>query len=342
MPERQMTNHEESFSRVLTPEDFRRSMLARLRNVGIPTLHDHHKDLVEIMVLLYAEVKRLQHAAPGKEDHAALRRAIDRLKDYANQCFREEEKRMREAHFPGIQAHLDAHHSFIDALLEVEGRLWRESATYVVDLLHLVVGWLFDHVNLLDMTFARFTRGEKVADASPEVRAAAKPADPDAIWPAGKGGVHGSSSHATFRDSLRGRLRMTGIETIDREHQQLLELVIDLNTLIEGLAHRKPTARDWQTIDQAIAFMHAYGVNHFRGEEAFMRDINYPDLNTHTGEHKRLLERLHDLTGKLAADRRVSFVVDLNFFLVEWLLTHTVRSDYNFAVFARDKGLVRA
>ncbi|MBF0153804.1 MAG: hemerythrin domain-containing protein [Magnetococcales bacterium] len=329
----------DGFLRVFSLEDFRQTMYARLRDVGIPALHGQHVGLVEIMVSLYGEVKKLQKAAPGKEDLVTLRRAIDELKSYATRHFQEEEAYMKNMEFPAVHSHIAAHQAFVGGLLEVENRIWKESVSYVIDLLHLIVGWLFEHINQMDMVYARFSRGEKVT-VPPLARSApvalpAQPKAPDGKTPDGRK----SASQAEFRDSLRRRLRMTGIAPIDKEHQQLLERIIDLNLLVEELSLRKPTAKDWQVIDRAIHFLHNYGRDHFRGEEAWMRNVGYPGLAVHADEHKRLLTRLQDLAAKLAKDRQVLYIVDMNFFLVEWLLTHTVRSDFLYVEFAKSRNI---
>ncbi|MBF0175574.1 MAG: hemerythrin family protein [Magnetococcales bacterium] len=334
MPIQETQNSSDGFLRVFTVDDFRQSMRSRLRHVGVPDMHAQHEGLVEIMVSLYSEVKKLQKGVPGQEEHDSLRATINELKRYATKHFQEEEAFMRRIAFPGLEPQIAAHQAFVKSLLEVEKRMWEESISYVIDLQHLVVGWLFEHINLMDMAYGRFSRGEKesVGPLTKTLQASSSASLPQQRE---KTKSPDTKSQADFRNSLRSRLRMTGIPRIDKEHQQLLEQVIDLNILAEGLSTRKPSLKDWQQIDQAIHFLTTYCRDHFTGEEAWMRSVGYPKLAVHTEEHKRLLIRLQDLAAKLSKDHQVLYVVDLNFFLVEWLLTHTSRTDFLYVEFGK-------
>ncbi|MBF0340316.1 MAG: hemerythrin family protein [Magnetococcales bacterium] len=324
----------EGFQREFSIEDFRANMHARLRDVSIPLLHAQHKRLVEIMVLLYAEVKRLQKDAPTQESHTSLRATLDELKNYATRHFQEEEGFMQKMQFPGFAAHQEAHRVFVRSVLSLENRIWQESVSYVIDLLHLVVGWLFQHINQMDMAYARYSRGERSGLASSELHT------PPALKNPGPT-VDGSqkSQLAAFRDSLRARLRMTGLERIDKQHQELLNRILHFSVLTEKLSIRKPTDKDWQEIDGAMEFLFAYCRYHFKEEEGWMQKIGYPKLSIHTREHQRLLSRLKELAGKLTEERSIFFIVDLNFFLSEWFLTHTLRSDFLYVEFMSNQPL---
>ncbi|MEO5372526.1 MAG: hemerythrin family protein [Magnetococcus sp. DMHC-1] len=290
------------------------------------------------MVSLYGEVRKLQKGVPSEKQPASLRATVDELKRYATNHFREEEAFMKQTGFPDLPGHIVSHEAFVKSLLEVEHRMWNESISYVIELQHLIVGWLFEHINLMDMAYARFSRGETLVTI-PLVKTSPVAVKTSPASSRTESADAAKSSQEAFRKSLRSRLRMTGITKIDREHQQLLENIINLNLLVEELSKRKPMTRDWQKIDQAIDFLLSYGRDHFKGEEAWMKGIGYPQLAIHADEHNRLLDRLQKLVPKLAKDRQVLYVVDMNFFLVEWLLTHTNRTDILYVEYAKTSNI---
>lgn len=326
----------DGFQRHFSLEEFRANMRARLKDVEIPALHGQHEQLVELIVRLYGEVRKLQKETPDPDSVASLRGTLQDLKSYATRHFQEEEAFMHRINYPGVAAHVEAHRVFVKTLLDLEARIWRESISFVVDLLHLVVGWLFQHINQLDMGYARFSKGgespKACTEASPHVVSAAS------------SGMGSDSSKAgrelSFRESMRLRLRKTGIDSFDREHLELMNRIVHINTLAGKLTLRPPTSRDWEEIDQAVAFLLGYCSTHFSGEEAWMAEVGYPKRAEHAREHHRLLIRLKELAGRLTQDRNVYFIVDMNLFVTEWFLTHTIRSDALYGEFARSRKLV--
>ncbi|MBF0418369.1 MAG: hemerythrin family protein, partial [Magnetococcales bacterium] len=148
----------EGFQRQYTLDDFRGNLRVRLKNVEIPELHAQHEQLVELIVRLYGEVRKLQKETPNEQSIASLRTTLQELKSYASRHFREEETFMTRIRYPGMNAHLEAHRQFVQSLLALEARLWQESISFVVDLLHLVVEWLFAHINQMDMGYALFAK----------------------------------------------------------------------------------------------------------------------------------------------------------------------------------------
>ncbi|MBF0214470.1 MAG: bacteriohemerythrin [Magnetococcales bacterium] len=328
----------DGFQRNFTVDDFRHTLEARLRDVGIPSLHSQHQRLVELIVLLYAEVRTLQKETPREENLASLRNTLDALKEYALRHFQEEERFMQSIQFPDFQAHQSAHHLFVKTLLNLETRMWHDSISYVVDLLHLVVGWLFQHINQLDMVYARFSKGEKLTSthnlfqaSSPvhTIPTTTRAEKPEENTPERK--------LIQLRENMSRKLFLTGIGEIDRQHMDLMNKITEINVLAERLTTRKPIPQDWSMIDQDVAFLHRYCDTHFITEEAWMRKIGYPKLPIHMREHETLLTRLKGLAQKISQERNVFFIVDLHFFMSEWFFTHTIRSDALYVEYAKSQ-----
>ncbi|MBF0190866.1 MAG: hemerythrin domain-containing protein [Magnetococcales bacterium] len=326
-----MSSVPDDLQRDVSLDTFRSNLLGRLRDIGIPGLHGQHTQLVEIMVVLYAQMRRLQKKAPDPQDLDALREAILALKRYAIQHFHDEEGFMETLRFPDLHAHRQAHQVFIQSLLTLEQRIWQESVSYIVDLMHLVIGWLFQHINQMDMAYARFARGERVALSSTELHLPPALRRDDAHGPQADAEAR---SQVAMRETMLRHLIATGIAEIDQEHVDLMNIVVGIRLLAGRLSTHKPTPLDWSGIDHAIAFLLTYCRDHFAGEEAWMRKIGYPKLAAHIQEHQGLLTRVKALVNQLVCDRSIGLIVDLHFFLYEWFLSHTVRSDGLFVEFA--------
>ncbi|MBF0260986.1 MAG: hemerythrin family protein [Magnetococcales bacterium] len=325
----------DGFQRHFSLEEFRANMRARLKDVEIPALHGQHEQLVELIVRLYGEVRTLQKETPDTDSVASLRGTLQELKSYATRHFQEEEAFMHRINYPGVTAHCEAHRVFVKSLLDLEARIWRESISFVVDLLHLVVGWLFQHINQLDMGYARFSKGGVLPKGVTEPRAS-----PALQGSSGIGPASGQTGREiSFRESMLLRLRKTGIDPFDQEHVELMNRIVHINTLTKRLTSRPPTPKDWAEIDQAVEFLMAYTRYHFSGEEAWMNKVGYPKRGEHAQEHQRLLARLKELVERLTQERNVYFIVDMNLFVTEWFLTHTVRADSLYGEFAKSRKL---
>ena len=71
-----------------------------------------------------------------------------------------------------------------------------------------------------------------------------------------------------------------GVDFIDKEHKQLFATINKLLTLSEN-----EEKREW-VCKEGIKFLKNHTIEHFQHEEAYMRSIDYADLEIH--------KRLHD------------------------------------------------
>jgi len=110
-----------------------------------------------------------------------------------------------------------------------------------------------------------------------------------------------------------------GIPEIDDQHQRLVELV---NSFSDA-ASRGRGNREVRTLLEAL---HAYTVEHFAAEEAYMAAIGYPDLDHHRALHEQLLGKLDDLrTHFEVSGRRITQpMLEL---LRYWLVAHLQGAD---------------
>jgi hemerythrin-like metal-binding protein len=85
-----------------------------------------------------------------------------------------------------------------------------------------------------------------------------------------------------------------GIEEVDHEHRELIELI---NTLHDSLAADRSAGRVEAFLGEVLTDISA----HFALEEKVMRARRYDALAEHKADHERLLDDLRDLMDEQAA-----------------------------------------
>ena len=79
-----------------------------------------------------------------------------------------------------------------------------------------------------------------------------------------------------------------GVEAVDHEHRELIELVNRLNEALAGGETPDRISEAFGDLFQSIS-------THFALEERFMRAHDYDELAAHKSDHERLLDELRDM-----------------------------------------------
>lgn len=118
-----------------------------------------------------------------------------------------------------------------------------------------------------------------------------------------------------------------GIEQVDRQHENLTDL---LNCLNEARLSAKPHDVLLFRLDQFLDAVSA----HFRDEEQLMTEKEYPDFDLHKAEHDFLLDQVFPFRTRLAANEAELTESMLDFFR-DWLRDHILISDRRLGRFIR-------
>lgn len=118
-----------------------------------------------------------------------------------------------------------------------------------------------------------------------------------------------------------------GIEVIDGQHRQLLELV---NRLGDDLG----AGRDFDQLVASLKELVRYTEHHFATEERLMDEVG-AGAERHRSEHRRLIDGLMRYTVSLD----VRTVGQSSRFLQDWLFHHIDEVDRPFAAFLRSRGV---
>ncbi|BDU69112.1 hypothetical protein GETHOR_12130 [Geothrix oryzae] len=122
----------------------------------------------------------------------------------------------------------------------------------------------------------------------------------------------------------------TGIDSIDRQHQQLFTAV---NQLHEAFRQ----GHGQEQVQKAIDFLLDYTVDHFRTEEDHMRRHAYQGYAAHAAAHARLVERVTGLKADSDAGRPVA--MEVTTLLADWLKHHISEVDLAYIDFLKAKHL---
>lgn len=131
------------------------------------------------------------------------------------------------------------------------------------------------------------------------------------------------------RIAWEGRFSV-GVEEIDRQHKQLVEM---LNRLIDldGITVAS------EKISDTLTRMTEYADYHFTSEEKFMLAGGYPGYETHRLEHVAFMRKTAELAlGTMAYQKAIPH--ELVTFLKDWLVNHILESDMQYKSFLEAKG----
>jgi hemerythrin len=123
-----------------------------------------------------------------------------------------------------------------------------------------------------------------------------------------------------WRDSYN-----TGVEQFDREHHKIVELIDVLYTCVRD-------KRESSEITEAIAELVQYTGYHFDNEEQAMEKADYPELESHQKEHRKLKEQALEFQAIGQTIEREK-VTEFYKFLRVWLVDHIVGCDKKYGKF---------
>jgi hemerythrin-like metal-binding protein len=117
----------------------------------------------------------------------------------------------------------------------------------------------------------------------------------------------------------------TGVEQFDREHHKIVELIDVLFTSVRD-------KREGIEITEAIAELVEYTGYHFDNEEQAMKLADYPELEAHQEEHRRLKQQALEFQA-IGQNIEREKVTEFYQFLRGWLIDHIVDCDKKYGEF---------
>ena len=122
-----------------------------------------------------------------------------------------------------------------------------------------------------------------------------------------------------------------GVQSIDNQHKEILEI---LNRLLQALKEGKAH----YVVNQIIHDLEQYAYTHFQKEEFLFQRFNYSGAAEHIHEHQQFREKIMTVKRDLISGK-ISFTVDLMFFLKDWVEHHILVLDKAYSDCFRQNGL---
>jgi hemerythrin len=118
---------------------------------------------------------------------------------------------------------------------------------------------------------------------------------------------------------------LIGIEHIDEQHKQFFAIVHRLHE--ECL-----TCKGEDVVQETLDFLRDYAVNHFTGEEGFMREHEYPGVDQHAELHAAFLDKYAELMLEFNELGPSQDLAERTADLVQgWLVDHIAEADAGYA-----------
>lgn len=109
----------------------------------------------------------------------------------------------------------------------------------------------------------------------------------------------------------------TGIESIDAQHLQLVDLINRLAVSVER--------QDREDMSDILHGLRQYVDNHFAFEEQLIAESGYPYAEAHIRCHRRFVDRLDSFCRRFEAGAYITR--ELLNFLKRWLVSHIALDD---------------
>ncbi len=123
---------------------------------------------------------------------------------------------------------------------------------------------------------------------------------------------------------------LTHVRTMDDQHRKLVDMLNDLNSaVLEGLSKQK--------VLHILDGLADYAVEHFREEEAMMRQTKYPDYDAHIQIHKVFVDKVVQTKADFEQGRGM-VASEIVRFLVDWLINHIGKTDKKYGPYANKAG----
>ena len=107
----------------------------------------------------------------------------------------------------------------------------------------------------------------------------------------------------------------TGVESIDRQHRQL---VATLDKLFEAMKDGAGIELLSETLDS----LDRYAADHFTDEEQLMAASDYPEIEGHRGAHRLFRKKIEDLSRDFRDNQQGALSIRVVLFLRNWLTEH--------------------
>ncbi len=119
--------------------------------IGVPKIDAQHQTLVDMLNSLYAAKKTDQV-------HQVVEETLDRLLEYTQVHFNDEEAAMREANYPYLEKQIHEHIDMTNQVVKMRDLLQQGEEPATFELLNFMSEWLKFHISESDRKFGDYIK----------------------------------------------------------------------------------------------------------------------------------------------------------------------------------------
>jgi hemerythrin len=267
---------------------------------GNPLVDAQHQSIFSI-------INALQSAMAAGQGTEMLEQTIRSVRDYTTVHFDTEEQYMRDQGYVGYEAHKRKHDALRAKFTAFEQQSYPDMQQHVIMVSHFLTTWLIHHIQNEDQAMIATCR------PAPQIP---PPETPTAV-PAALAEI------AQWRPEYE-----TGYTLIDDQHRSLFHAINALNSAIL-------MGRGEELLERTLKILESYTTIHFKTEEHFMAELQYPDYADHVTKHQQLRQRVESFLAQEAQVPDRWLALRVSRFLTDWLINHIKAEDQRMIDFLR-------
>jgi len=132
---------------------------------------------------------------------------------------------------------------------------------------------------------------------------------------------------------ISGIINKTGVDSIDNDHRQMTEVVLEINNLIDIYDSGEIDLKSIQDQGQILETLYSFADRHFEREIQIIEKYNLPGLEVQKKQHKLFLDMLTGFINDFN-EGRLAVSLNLKSAVLEWWVRHINTIDTN--TFSRD------
>lgn len=121
------------------------------------------------------------------------------------------------------------------------------------------------------------------------------------------------------------------MEAIDSQHRKLVSMINALNDAMRQ-------GKGKEVLGKIMNGLYAYTATHFKTEEKYFEQLDYPETNKHVSEHTAFVKKVADFRAGFAKGK-LGLSVDVINFLSDWLRDHIQGSNRRYVTLFKASGL---
>lgn len=128
-----------------------------------------------------------------------------------------------------------------------------------------------------------------------------------------------------------------GVPLIDAQHKELFQRV---EAFLQTLRSSSSWDEKVKRVNETLAFMSGYVVEHFRAEEGYQKKIGYPGYEAHKKIHADMVNYVSEVSAeyeRMGCNEQL--MQQFAGKLLAWLINHVAAEDQHIAAYAKEKGV---